>query len=256
MPAKKTTKSYCSDLYDPDHPDADWSGFVPKRSNKKHVRTLPLQLTVIDGNGIGPCENAQIEEWKKPARKSVSHKESYAGFCEGGDDEGLCYKSSTFSLIGGPVPVNDPSSVKASRWETEAQAAAKRKSTNLGQFTDNGRSMQVRGLKRMQEVAENETKASQGSNNLNNTVKSSILCEKLFSSNSHTSSFLANLGKELAKENLGATKYVSTAPFATDGNVPTDPYRTANGERRKDLLLENYSCVVPGYTGKRTLYRK
>lgn len=37
------------------------------------------------------------------------------------------------------------------------------------------------------------------------------------------------------------------APYATDTSAPFDPYRTATGERRKDLLMENFRSVVPGY---------
>ena len=65
-------------------------------------------------------------------------------------------------------------------------------------------------------------------------------------------SFLEGIGREITKgAHFDAPKFVSTAPFATDGNLPTDPYKTASGERKKDLLLENFSSVVPGYTGKR-----
>jgi len=79
-------------------------------------------------------------------------------------------------------------------------------------------------------------------------------------------SFLEGLGKDLinnkgnAKSIVENPKYVSSAPYATDGDLKTDPYDLSflgsdcgseRGGRRKDLLLENYSSAVPGYTGKR-----
>ena len=69
-------------------------------------------------------------------------------------------------------------------------------------------------------------------------------------------SFLKEIG-EAVTANLSSVcpsmgNVLSTAPYATDGSLPTDPYKSVSGERRKDLLLENFSSVVPGYTGKRT----
>ena len=64
---------------------------------------------------------------------------------------------------------------------------------------------------------------------------------------------LSDIGKEIAQNIYQNNTHVAPAPYATDGNLPTDPYLSADGQRRKDLLLENFSSVTPGYTGKRTL---
>eukprot|EP01083_Nonionella_stella_P118105 352481_1 len=69
---------HCDDLYDPNHPVADWSGFVSLRSKRKHIPSKPNQITAIDGNGYGPTTNVETEEWTKPARKIVGHRESGA----------------------------------------------------------------------------------------------------------------------------------------------------------------------------------
>jgi len=64
-------------------------------------------------------------------------------------------------------------------------------------------------------------------------------------------SFLADLGKEVARSaTFQKPKHVVTAPFATEGNLPTDPY-AHDGGRSKDLFLENYKGQIPGYTGRR-----
>ena len=254
-------KLKCADLYDPSHPEADWSGFVPRRSSKKHIPTPPVQVTTIDGNGIGPSENSRTEEWTKPARKIVGHKESGAVSGCNAVVADQIHNSSTFSLIGGPIPGNDPSSMGPSRWETEAQVAARRKSTDLCQLTDNGRSMQVRGRKRKSDISNQKLKTfcpkrdNTGDNQMN-IEKTNADPMDLVGFRAHThgrSSFLDGLGSEIAKTTNEATKFVSTTPYATDGNLPTDPYCiNANGDRRKDLLLENFSSVVPGYSGKRT----
>lgn len=41
--------------YDPNHPDADWSGYVATVPSKKHIEAPPSQLTSHD-MGIAPNE--------------------------------------------------------------------------------------------------------------------------------------------------------------------------------------------------------
>ena len=67
-------------------------------------------------------------------------------------------------------------------------------------------------------------------------------------------SMVSGIGREVAMSMKRPEKrIVAQAPFATDPSVPTDPYRTANGGRSKDLFVENYSTgeQIPGFTGKR-----
>jgi hypothetical protein len=242
------------------HPDTDWSGYVPQPCRKKRIEDPKLQLTPIDGNGIGPSDFAETEEWTKPARKTIAHKESDAG---PGDElftrHGERKRSLTFNLIGGPVPVNDPMNVGSGCWETEAQIFSRKKATDLRQLTDKGRSMHVRGRKRHISNKDDSPRTTLSSMNKNQTQKDGD-GEKEASSGSNFIGFRSNqnfflkeIGKEIANTtNFTSTNIVITAPFATDENLPTDPYKGASGERKKDLLLENFSSVVPGYTGMRT----
>ena len=259
-----------SDVYDPTHPDADWSGFIAHRSCRKHIESQPDQLTTaIDGTNFGPSDNAPTKDWSKPARRIVGHRESGAAT----EDIKSCYenegtkRSSTFSLIGGPIPLDSPSNFNPKYWETEAQAAARKRKTELEQLTNNGRSIHVRGRKRRTIISENEKQPEPKIEDKNTT---SIIHNSGRSSNHPTDligfrakftsctdpSFLKEIGEAVTASFSNAspstTSIVPSAPYATDVNLPTDPYRSASGERRKDLLLENFSSVVPGYTGKRT----
>lgn len=259
-----------SDVYDPNHPDADWSGFVSRRSCRKHIESQPNQLAPAnDGSNFGPSNNAQTADWSKPARRVVPHRESGAistnDRAEFSRNDQGDERSSTFSLIGGPISVNSPSTFSPKCWETEAQAAARKRKTELRQLTNNGRSIHVRGRKqRIIEVEDEDrhrvshetyqqsctAESTKRPTNESDDPKDLIGFRAKFKSFTDPS-FLREIG-----ESVGALMpnviSCSNAPFATDNNLPTDPYKSASGERRKDLLLENFSSVVPGYTGKRT----
>ena len=101
----------------------DWGGHSPPVSNKKHI---PQQPTKIAALPVGLC--ADEEAWK-PGRKPGN----------------LGEESSSESLIGGPVPENNPSVVEPSSWQTEAQAASIQELTSRDQLTESGRSRIVRG---------------------------------------------------------------------------------------------------------------
>ena len=252
---------HCDDLYDPNHPDADWSGFVSLRSKRKHIPSKPNQIVAIDGNGYGPTTDVETEEWTKPARKIVGHRESGATDDDEQDDHGI-RRSSTFTLIGGPVPVQSPSKFAPKCWETEAQAGARRKKTDLQQLTDHGRCMHVSGrrrpeLKKVEEEDSNNVMETKSANDESCTVKDPsdlvgfrVNFTKLTSTDP---SILREVGDVVAKmpKRMNPNDLLSSAPFATQVG-PIDPYMNASGERRKDMLVENYSSVVPGYTGKRT----
>lgn len=247
--------------FNPDHPDADWSGYVAPRTSRKHPEGTPSAMAVhiaTNETGFGPDESAKTAEWAKPARKITKPLPS---------------SSSTFPLIGGPVPIDDPSAFDPSRWETEAVAAANRlERTDINRLTGTGRAMHIRGKK--QAVPEFEKESSfdperarrlreENPYNLNEGGLDAAQVEfqvndgkdlsKLAGYRASSQSLISGLASEVAK---GVKKSkcvtVSSSPFATDGNLPTDPYLSANGERKKDMLLENYSSIVPGYTGKRT----
>ena len=254
----KPSQIHCSDQYDPNHPDADWSGFVSRRTSRKHIPCKPDQLVAIDGNAFGPADHVATAEWTKPARKIVGHKES------GADDdahahaqidihmkEGGAYKhantsssasarSSTFSLIGGPVPTSSPSKFSPQCWKSEAQTANMRVKTDLEQLTDRGRSKHVRGRKGFVREEGEEVKALPLQGHDNSSMDSEDVSRDpddfigFRTSNVKVtcsdSSFLKEVGN--AVEKLRGSPYVTSTSF--------DPYRTASGERRKDLLYENF----------------
>ena len=94
--------------YDPNHQDADWSGYV-SISSRKHVQEP---------------EHGDEDEWKPSKRIDIAPKSN----------------DSTLDLIGGPVPKDDPSTLDPCNWESEAQAASVRTKTTADQLTETGRS--------------------------------------------------------------------------------------------------------------------
>ena len=285
--------------YNPNHPDADWSGFVLPPQSRKHPSEIPAAMRVqinstINGTGLCPNENVETLEWTKPRLRvkfdskseSKSNLEANPERIEKKTTESC--KSPTFSLIGGPTPVSDPSSVGSIGWETEAQAAMKQTGTRVRQLTTYGRSIHIRGRKQTipafelaasgfqkEEHAEIRKENPYALNNDydvcatediefkeqrfssksrgKNTFDSNLQNNDYIGFRSHkreaTKSFLAGLGKQIIDKVEAKPIAISVAPYATEGNLPTDPYMTSSGERRKDLLLENYSIAVPGYTG-------
>lgn len=166
----------------------------------------------------------------------------------------------------------DPSAFDPSKWTTEASASMvgaddQNKSTDVSRLSDNGRAMHIRGKKTVvsskHEESDNNSERAKRHKNDGSTELTPFLhndgqdLTKLAGYRSHqggaSKSLLDGLAVDVAK-NIQTAKCmaVSLSPYATDGNLPTDPYIAADGHRKKDLLLENYSSVIPGYTGKRT----
>ena len=239
--------------YNPSHPDADWSGFVPSPSSKKHIDAPPVQITSLF---TGP-----IDEWK-PSRRVIPVNVSGSSPKDGSKE------SSTFTLFGGPVPANDPSVVGSSHWQTETQAATLRTKTTVEQLTESGRSMHICGKKSTVPAYENvrpfdssvaarmrrENPYSLNDGDCNNdkepfseahasgegTTNGNLIGYRAHRGGT-ARSFLAGLGKEVALVLPPSKHVIAPAPYATDGDLPTDPYATSDGGRRKDMLLENYS---------------
>ena len=251
-------------MYDPNHIDSDWSGYVPQKISKQRPKLTPQAMkdhltNLCNGTTIGPCECAQtIDDVKSlSSKKQFSNKKS----------------SNTFSLIGGPIPNNKEEVVQPSHWETETQAFMRQKKTSIDQLNFHGRSMHVRGKKQTKSMFEqdklspfNSSKAillrkenpyllsaedhdsiEEGETN-NNTHHS------LIGNRSLLTGIAQKISKDLKFKNPSSLPTMTPAPFATDGNVKTDPYMSFDGERRKDLAVENYKYSVAGYTGKRQYF--
>ena len=233
-----------NEIYDPCHIDADWSGWVALRTSRWHPTSPATAMKVsvtTNETGFGPNREAETTEWSKPSRKLVTHS--------------LGSKSSTFSLIGGPVSADDLDD--ACRWESEASAAANpAKGTQISQLTDAGRSMHIRGKKKSASKFQKEQlldpKRTKTQNDIerNDGLDLSNLAGYRSQRGGERRSFVDGLAAEVARSfsaPQGVTSF--SAPYATDGILPTDPYVSASGERRKDLILENYRTIIPGYTG-------
>jgi hypothetical protein len=91
--------------YDPNHRDADWSGYV-SISSRKHVHGQ---------------KHGEEDEWKPSKRIDIAPK-----------------SKDSLDLIGGPVPKDDPSTLCPCNWQSEAQAASAK--TTVDQLTETGRS--------------------------------------------------------------------------------------------------------------------
>mmetsp|Transcript_889 Transcript_889/g.1532 ORF Transcript_889/g.1532 Transcript_889/m.1532 type:complete len:263 (-) Transcript_889:6002-6790(-) len=227
--------------YDPSHPDADWSGFVSSRSQRKHIPCQPNQLCALNSCGLGPKENVNTADWTKPARKIVQGAPCVE------NDKPHSIRSSTFSLIGGPVPLDSPNLYSPGWWETETQAAARKRKTDLQQLTVQGRSKYIKGKKSLSaiegkfEVNDVQNVKSQPCSGMNDV--SQVPGFRSRSTKLKFSDPIYLKGVCDAMEKLRPPD----GPFAIDVSAPFDPYRTATGERRKDLLVENFRSVVPGY---------
>jgi hypothetical protein len=247
-----------SENYDPDHPDADWSGFVSVRSQRKHIPPCqPNQLCTLNSFGLGPKEDATTADWVRPTRK-IFHQVGAPCGVKKDVPRHTTISSSTFSLIGGPVPVDSPNLYSPECWETEAQAAARKRKTNLQQLTTQGRSKYVKGKKMTCDALADENKQVEVGEDVGNinsepreTLKNDSSKMAGFRSNTiklqlSDPTFLKGIGDAMEKLRP------SHEPSSADNSAAFGPYRTATGERRKDLLVENFRSVIPGYTGKRT----
>ena len=266
-------------MYDPNHPDADWSGYVPQKSSKKHPRVTPKArkdhlTTLCNGITIGPCSCAKTND----DIKSLSSKRQYPNTSKSSSSSSSSSSSNdTFSLIGGPIPNNKEDVVQPCHWETETQAFMRQKQTSIDQLNFHGRSMHVRGKKQTKPMFEqdklshfNPRKAillrrenpyllseekdddDDDDDSIKEEEEISYKGNNSFNSNR---SLLAGIAQKISKDinfkNPSSLPTMTPAPFATDGNLKTDPYMSFDGERRKDLALENYKYAVAGYTGKR-----
>jgi hypothetical protein len=187
----------------------------------------------------------------------------------------------TPNLLGGQGTYN--------RFETESQAANRScvyggDSTRLEQLTDKGRSMYVKGKKEVEPMfmqsmreggynpqrgaavrGENPYDLNPGANRPANSLQQIVMNDGLDNSNlvgyrqHHGGHASASLTKGLSSSLVDSLpskpvkRDITVAPFATDGSSVTDPYMNANGQRSKDMFVENFRSGggIPGYTGRR-----
>lgn len=251
-------------FYAPDHPNADWSGYVPETKGRKQfwseeglsgnkgLRPLAMRdhlTTGATGDYFGPSSDAETKEWKHSGRKiSPFYKDS----------------------VGMEV-----SAKTATQWETEAKAAMNQRHTVIEQLTDFGRAIHVRGKKAVTPSFEKDqnydllfakqqkegfkfdaNSFGKENNSSNDSDQEQKFHYDLVGFRAYEAGCVER-GKSLI-DNLGAQllEQFKSGSLSLPISEQVDPFEVANRGRRKDLLLENYSNTTPGYTGnrKRNLY--
>jgi hypothetical protein len=97
-------------IYDPDHPDADWSGFVAKKPERRHVQGHISQQIGIQHTENGIVSKEERDEYGRKRR--VENKLTMAHA----------------NLIGGLPPNDDP-------WKSNYQRFANQDSTSIDQYS-------------------------------------------------------------------------------------------------------------------------
>jgi hypothetical protein len=236
----------------------------------------PLALKSNLKHGLGIQHEADTCEWTRPQRKRVEQVTDSDCECEE-------YTAPCSLQIGGITPLDDPDRFSSSRWQSENMKQMKTRaehnlqgdrftSTDLEQLTEKGRRMRVRGKTMKPPTGEhdNQQRERGGSPGLESNspfdkdlpplpsqYKEDLQQDKSFSlvgcRSNYSKSIFSALGKGIiaADKSFAKTTSIPSAPFATQANLPTDPYQVAHGSgRQKDMLRENFSPVVPGYTAK------
>ena len=270
-------------FYDRSHPGADWSGYVPDPKGRKtfycdhknigdkeifHPLAMCDQLvTAATGDYFGPCSYAATNEWKHSGRKNAPFKKDAIGI----------------------------ETITATQWETEAQSAMNKRHTVIDQLTDFGRAIHIRGRKPVTPPFERKQvydpqlacqRREENPYNLNGNNKRTVAPGNVpgadvigYNESSSESNDDLDMQKQMPYGLVGFRSsleigsgekaasligdmgtrlldHLNSGRFCLPGAQQVDPYRVANGQRRKDLLLENYSDKTPGYTGnkRRNLY--
>ncbi|GMI00338.1 hypothetical protein TrST_g3136 [Triparma strigata] len=272
------------EYYDPDDPNADWSGFVPKAQGRVHHKNpsaMKVQFGESEGGFLAPASTAPTSDWVRPGKRVISSHD------QNSNPNAVPVRNqmaSTQNLLGGLGG-------DYNRFETEAQAASRaalgQGTTTMDQLTQKGRSRHVMGKKPVEAMYETDMRGGgynsqmgsiikqenpydivknggrtdwSGLNNGGNSAQyndgsdNDNLVGFRYHQGGHMKSMVNGLGKDVAAALVRPTKRnVVSAPFATDPSAPTDPYANASGGRSKDLFVENYNAggQIPGFTGKR-----
>jgi len=281
-----TVPAHYEEYYDPNDPNADWSGFVPKPRGRHHYNETPTAMKVQvkpDESGfLMPAAEASTSDFRRPGKKVIepsSDQNLHPNYGRGSQ------MRSTPNLLGGPVPISGKYAYN--RFETEARSANSTietgyRGTNIDQLTDKGRGMYVRGKKDVEAMYEADMRNGGYDERVGKYVRQTqnpyeivknggmplgyvetqnvgggggggdSLIGFRYHQGGHMKSMTAGLGAEVAKSMRPQKKHLVTAPYATEGNLPTDPWATGNG-RSKDMFIENFKSdgAIVGFTGKK-----
>lgn len=154
--------------YNPNHPDADWSGFISPDSltGKRHYKTNEKSNTCVqivpNDTGLCPNETSDTLDWKRPGRSNV-------------DGTQIQRRRRKQSIIGGPIPLHDPESVTSEKkWESETKSSFfnddpnKKCGTKVNQLTIYGRSQHIRGRKAIEPKFVSSSSNNEGGDGDNN----------------------------------------------------------------------------------------
>jgi hypothetical protein len=284
--------AYYEETYDPNNPSADWSGFVPKPRGRHHFQETQNAMKVQfqpDNGFIMPAADAQTSDFKRPGKKVLraesSDQNSHPNYGRGSQ------MRSTPNLLGGPVPLTGKYAYNRFETEARSANSVLETGvggTGIDQLTDKGRGMYVRGKKDVEAMYEqdmrmggydarvgeyvrqtqnpyeivknggmplgvNDDPLNDGGGGAGGRGEESLIGFR-HHNGGHMKSMTAGLGAEVARSLRRPEKKtgINSAPFATDGNLPTDPYMGPNG-RSKDMFMENYKNggAIIGFTGNR-----
>lgn len=239
----QTVIPHVADKYDPDHPDADWGGYV-RRSYKKRYYTnqsgVKDSLTHDEEGGIMPRDAAE--------RLTISGKKLFEPQQNPSGEQapGIPFQSAVYQV--GPG-----SNVSANDWKTSYASQTSMEATPKETFVLGTRQnaqhkrhvtpMYERG---QQSSARSQSPSSpwssrQGSPSLSGSGSSGSLSGRRIDSRR---SLLAGIGKLVAAEDLNG---LHPPP---ERHLP-ESYTSAAS---KTLLAENYHGTTVGYTGHRNKF--
>lgn len=232
-------------MYDPENPDADWSGFVNKKPTRRHFEGCVAggreQIERTIEGGIQPREDAQVEKSSNfSGRRMVDPPRSVA-------------RSNTHSLIGGPLPIGASAMRESAstHWQTEAMAQQRRAPTTHDQYKTVGLGRQggKRAMKPEYEVDLYQERQRQ-QQAIHGHGHASVMRRALPENSFHLSS---QAPKDMRGQ-LGGSLLRSLSdrvPSKILGTTNSSDVGRARHQFAKDVsLIENYSDNVPGYTGR------
>ncbi|ETI50715.1 hypothetical protein F441_05848 [Phytophthora nicotianae CJ01A1] len=237
---------HVADKYDPDHPDADWGGYV-RRSYKKRFYTnqsgVKDSLTYDEKGGIMPRDEAE--------KSTISGKKLFEPQQNPSGEQvpGIPFQSAVYQV--GPG-----SSVSTNDWKTSYASQTSMEATPKDTFVLGTRQnsqpkrhvtpMYEQGRGSQQNSARTQSPSSslgsgQGSPSLSKSGSSGSLSGRRIDSRR---SLLAGIGKLVAAEDLNG---LHPPP---ERHLPESYTNAAS----KTLLAENYHGTTVGYTGRRNMF--
>ncbi|TMW60110.1 hypothetical protein Poli38472_000152 [Pythium oligandrum] len=250
-----TIPHFVNETYDPEHPDADWGGYV-QRTYKKRLdyagHTAVRDNLVVDPKGgIMPDETAATAAGRFSGKKIFEPHQVPMG--EPGMP-GIQFQSAVYQV----GPGND---LSCRDWKTsyEAQTSMEAASKDMYAMGTRRNSQHKRHVTPLYEQALQERKSHSGgnpamgsrgnspltgpSNSLNGSESSGSLSGRRL--NEPRKSLLAGIGKAIAAEDTSGSLVRPELHLPQSYTAPTS----------KTLLTENHHPVALGYTGRKSLLR-